>query len=446
MKIRSVYIIFFVAVCFIFSSIVNAQEIVVWQQSEPVAEISQAFQDMYEELEKRLNVQIEVTYVSQEDMHQKLLTSIPGNNYPDLVFWFGQPGIEFSELGVIAPLNDIIDKVGEDLWSEGVLEAFQYPIGVQLEIPVFSRLFGLHYWKDWFVDNGINPEPYVDDQGNFRVEALDNWNNLIETAQKLTKRTGDGTTDRWGLGVQYCRKAMGDGSDWVFNVMVGFGATMGDTTKEVAFNSPEAVSAAQLIKDIYWKYKIVPEGVTSWDEYANNLYFQNRTVGIVLNGNSIISRLMTDNPDLVPNVGIAIPSAGPKGRGHIATTMNWTVFNTENVDIAKKIVLTFVEDKDLQLNLLKKMGESGFYGPLMTNVMSDPYFAELPEAQRMCIEASKYMVGPAYPYATTPESRVIYNSGVFVDLAVRLAVDDWSPEDAVKEAANKMEEIVRASQ
>lgn len=446
MKVKNASIIFFISICLIFTGIANAQKVVIWQQYEPVPEILETFQDMYKELEKKLNVEIEVSFIPQEDMHQKLLTSIPGSNYPDLVFWFGQPGIEFSNLDVIAPLNDIVDKVGKDLWPGSILEAFQYPAGVQLEIPVFSRLWGMHYWKDWLVDSGIDAEPYTDDQGNLRVAALDSWEKVIETAQKLTKNTGDENTDKWGLGLQYSRKAMGDGSDWVYNMMVGHGATIGDTSKEIEFNSQESINAAQLMKDIYWKYKIVPEAVTGWDEYANNLYFQNRTVGIVMNGNSIISRLMTDDPDLVPNVGISIAPAGPKNRGLIVSTMNWTVFNTKNVDLAKEVVLAFVEDKELQLSILERMGKSGFYGPIMTNVLSDPYFAQLPGTIRMCMENSKYMVGPAYPYATTPESRVIYNSGVYVDIAVRLAVDDWSAEDAVKEAADKIKEIAAAGQ
>ncbi|MHA1507047.1 MAG: extracellular solute-binding protein, partial [Candidatus Asgardarchaeia archaeon] len=211
--------------------------------------------------------------------------------------------------------------------------------------------------------------------------------------------------------------------------------------KKITFDSPEAVKAVQLMKDIYWKYKIVPPQVTSWDEYANNLYFQNKTVAMVINGNSIVPRLLKENPDVVPQVGMSIPPAGPATRGAIAIPMTWTIFKTKNADISKKLVLYFL-NKETQLQLLKKMGKTGFYGPMRLDVLTDPYFEKLPMTIRMCMETAKYEVGPAYPYPTTPEAIVAYNSGIYVDIPVRVAVDNWSAEKAVKEAAEKIKEII----
>jgi len=419
------------------------QEITIWQQYEPVPEIMQAFNEMYKEAENEIGVKIHTAYIPQAQMHQKLLTSIPAGTYPDIVFWFGEPGIEFSHLGVICQVNDIVDKIGKEKWPERILKSLQYPLGTQVEIPYLSRLSGLHYWKDWFAEVGIDPQPRKDAQGNYHVWAIDTWEKLVETAQKLNRDVdGDGRIDKWGFGAQYCRKAIGDGSDWAFSVFVGYGASMGDTTKKkVTLDSPEAIKAAQLIRDIYWKYKIVPPQVTSWDEYDNNLYFQNRTVAMTRNGNSIIPRLLQENPSVVPQVGISILPAGPVARGTIATPMTWTIFKTKNVEISKKLVLFFL-NKDVQLRLLKKMGKTGFYGPMRLDVLADPYFEELPMPIRMCMENVKYEVGPAYPYPTTPEARAAYSSGIFVDILVRMAVDNWSAEKAVKEAAQKMREIL----
>jgi len=420
-----------------------AQKITIWQQYEPVPEIMQSFNDMYKEAEKKLNIDIQTAYIPQAEMHQKLLTSIAAGTYPDIVFWFGQPGIEFSHLGIICQVNDVVEEAGKEKWPERILKALQYPIGTQREVPFLSRLNGLHLWKDWFAKAGIDPEPRKDAQGNYHVWAVDTWDKLVDTAQKLNQDTnGDGKIDKWGLGAQYCRKAIGDGSDWAFSVFVGYGASIGDTTKKkITFDSPEAVKAVQLMKDIYWKYKIVPPQVTSWDEYANNLYFQNKTVAMTRNGNSIIPRLLKENPSVVPQVGMSIPPAGPVTRGTIATPMTWTIFKTKNAEASKKLVL-YCLDKDVQLQLLKKMGKTGFYGPMRLDVLADPYFEKLPMTTRMCMETAKYEVGPAYPYPTTPEARAAYSSGIFVDILVRITVDNWSAEKAVKEAAEKMKEIM----
>jgi len=432
----------------LFSGVVlAASSIEVWQIHSPIPEIMNAFDWAAQEFERETGVKVNMVRIPTEDLHTRLVVGISAGQYPDLLIWNIRPGLEFQGLSIIEEVSSIIDEVGRDNFPPNILAMFQIPLGEQWEIPLFTRLAGYHYWKDWLLDAGLDPNPTVLDDGSMIVDAYNTWDDFLETSKKLTKDLdGDGVTDQYGAGFQYNRKGFGDSAAFAFSVVTTFGGHLFDPQSgEVVINSPETVAAYQFMKDIY-KSGVMPRGVTAWDGYDNNKYFMDRTVGFVSNSNSIIPDMRKSNPELADKIGVAIaPTHLQTGlRTYSGSPDTITIFKTKNIDQAKEFA-KFLLKIDTQVEMFKIMGV-GYYGPLQLNVMADPLFSQIGEQERMFVENNKYFVGPEYPGVNSPQlfnvALAAYNGFVFDDALTRISVDDWSPEDVVKEIEKKVLELM----
>jgi ABC-type glycerol-3-phosphate transport system substrate-binding protein len=423
------------------------QKIEIWQIHSPLQDLMAAFDEATAKFEEsNPNIDVELVRTPTEDFHTKLVTTISAGRYPDMVIWNIQPGIEFSEKGIVHDSQDIVGEVGEKNFSAAMLQMYQVPLGkYQWEVPLFARLMGLHYRKDWLSAAGMNPAPVKDSKGNLYVEAYETWQDVLDTSVKLTLDTnGDGKPDRWGAGFQYNRKGFGDSANYAFNVLTTFGGYFLEAKepRKVAINSPKAVAAFKFMKDFYFS-GAMPEGVTAWDGYANNMYFENGTVGLVENSNSIIPNLVKENPDMVDKVGVAtVPyQKGVGQRRKSGTPDTITVFETAGVEATKKFAVYLLE-KDTQVQMFSRMGV-GYYGPLRQDVLDDPFFAQIGEQERMFMENNKYLVGIGWPGSPDPRLNAAWNSFILDDALSRISVDDWSAEQTVQEMEKKLIDIMQ---
>jgi multiple sugar transport system substrate-binding protein len=400
----------------------------------PNKEVMDAFDEAGMAFQKQTGITVNYVRIPTSDFHTKLVTSIAAKQYPAMVIWNITAGLEFSESGIIREVSGLIDQIGRENFREDQLKMFQVPAGKQWEIPFLARLAGYHYRKDWLEEIGLNPEPVKDAEGNLIVEAYNTWDDVLETSKKLT---GNG---RYGAGFQLNRSGFGDSKDFAMTLIMTHGGHILDPeTGEVAINSPETIAALSFLKKMI-DSGIMPDGVATWDGYANNLYFSNGTVGLVVNSNSIIPKLEETDDAKKENIGIAPPPAGPAGRRYTAAPETITIFETDASEAAEKFAI-FLMQKETQIKLFETMGV-GYYGPLALNVIDDPAFENIGSQERMFMEAGKYIVGNGWPGGPHPKLSQVVNSFVFDDALSRIAVDDWSPEKTAKEMADKVHEIM----
>ncbi len=412
----------------------EAKEIDVWMINNPVPEIIAAFDEAAADFTAESGIKVNYVRIPTNDFHTKLVTNVAAKQYPAMVVWNINPGLEFSETGAVEPLADVVSQVGKDKFSDSVLRMFQLG-GVQYEVPFLSRLSGLHYRKDWLKAAGLNPEPEKDASGRLVVKALDSWEDVLATAKKIT----DASQNRYGAGFQYSRKGFGDSAGTTQMLVNSFdGHFLDPKTGKVAINSKESVEAFAFLKKFY-ESGAMPESVVTWDGNANNLNFLNGTVGIVMNSNSILAKVGVGSNTTFSkdDVGIAPPPKGPRGtRVQSASPESLTIFKTPAASAAKKFALYLLK-KDTQVKMFKKMGV-GYYGPLRADVIDDPFFSTIGQRERMFLEANKYIAGIGYPGDPNPKLNAAYNSFVWDDALSRIAVDKWTPEQTVKEIEDKV--------
>ncbi|MDI3543260.1 MAG: multiple sugar transport system substrate-binding protein [Candidatus Atribacteria bacterium] len=415
-----------------------------WLISTPVEGINDFYNEVAKSFEEKTGYKLEIVWVAREDMHTKIMTSVSAGIFPDLVVDILGQGVELSRLGVLRPVNDLVEEVGKEKFFSGILQMQQTPDGTYWALPIFSHPAAFHFRKDWLEEAGFSTEYEKDEQGNWHVWAIDTWDKVLEVAKKITTDIdGDGKTDRWGLGLQYART--GDTFGWVTHLIYSFGGYIYDyNEKRVAFNSPETIEAVQFISDLYNKYQVLPPEVTSWGEFENNLYIQHpeqAIVSMVINSYSIIPWCQKNAPEMVEKIGTApYPKVRYRFRVEAGQAESLIIFKTDNTPIALEFAKMMM-DKDLQLKGIQMSG--GYWSPCRNDVLDDPYFIEeIPMELRMAMENDKYLISLGWPTSgMTPELAEVANSYILQDITTRVAVDKWSAEEAVAEATRAIEEI-----
>jgi sn-glycerol 3-phosphate transport system substrate-binding protein len=208
------------------------------------------------------NIVVKPVYTGNyDDTVVKIQTAIQGRNPPDFFINLATQRFSMAASKAAIPLDDLIAADGpagkayisdflegfmEDSWVDGKI----YSIPFQRSTMVFF------YNKDAFAEVGLDPE-----------KPPASWTQLVEYAQKLTKRDGAGNITRYGVGT-----ALNSGSaQWGFT---GFALQnsadgrnlMSEDGKKVYFDTPENVEALQFWLDLQNKYNVMQKGIVQWTD------------------------------------------------------------------------------------------------------------------------------------------------------------------------------------
>jgi sn-glycerol 3-phosphate transport system substrate-binding protein len=208
------------------------------------------------------NIVVKPVYTGNyDDTVVKIQTAIQGRTPPDFFINLATQRFSMAASKAAIPLDDLITADGpagkayiddfltgfmEDSWVDGKI----YSIPFQRSTMVFF------YNKDAFVEVGLDPE-----------KPPTSWTQLVEYAQKLTKRDASGNIIRYGVGT-----ALNSGSaQWGFT---GFALQnsvdgrnlMSEDGKKVYFDTPENVEALQFWLDLQNRYNVMQKGIVQWTD------------------------------------------------------------------------------------------------------------------------------------------------------------------------------------
>jgi sn-glycerol 3-phosphate transport system substrate-binding protein len=153
----------------------------------------------------------------------------------------------------IIPFEDVAKSAEDKAWLKSFYPAFMANSqtgGKTWGIP-FQRSTIVLYWnKDLFKEAGLDPN-----------RAPANWKEMLEYAQKLTKRDASGNTSQWGIQVP--------SSGFPYWLFQGFTTTngvelMNAAGTETYFDHPAVIEALQFWVDLSRKYKVMAPGVIEW--------------------------------------------------------------------------------------------------------------------------------------------------------------------------------------
>ncbi|MGE5616757.1 MAG: ABC transporter substrate-binding protein [Bacillota bacterium] len=115
----------------------------------------------------------------------------------------------------------------------------------------FQRSTIVLYWnKELFKEAGLDPN-----------KPPANWKEMLEYAQKLTKRDASGNVTQWGVQIPSSGFPY-----WLFQGLTTPNGVelMNAAGTETYFDKPEVIEALQYWVDLGRKYKVMPTGVIEW--------------------------------------------------------------------------------------------------------------------------------------------------------------------------------------
>ncbi len=411
------------------------ESIEVWMITNPVPQIIQAFDDAAANFETKTGVKVNFVRVPTNDFHTKLVTSISAKQYPDLVIWNIHPGVEFQATGAVADVGDLVNSFGRKRFTESVLGTAT--VGGKLyEIPFLSRPAGLHVRKDWMKKAGYDTTFTKDANGIYYVKGLRTWEDILALGVKMT----DKANGKYGMGFQMSRKGFGDSAGFGLSLLFSYGGSLLDAKGKVGINTPQAIEAFSFVKKL-WESGAMPAAVTTWDGNGNNQYFIKGDIGMAYNSNSIMAKLTPETGTKPEDLMIIPYPSGPRGQSMIwSNPETITIFKTPKLELSKKFAQHMIDTKT-QVDMFKTMG-FGYYSPLRADVMADPQFNSLTDNEKVMMQDATKIVDACYPADPNGKIGALVNAYVIDDALSRIAVDGWTPQQVVKELAQKIDEAL----
>lgn len=247
------------------------------------------------------DIQVQLEPVGSGDYYARILTQIAAGDPPDLL-QIGDDAVPmFVDRGAFLPLDDFITSaqypLDTDIYLPGVMEPGKWN-GAQYLLPKDFSPMAIYYNKKLFDEAGV---PYPQEGWT--------WDDLLATAQQLTKIDANGNVTQWGIqlpgpwttGFEY----------WV--AAAGGRLISDDGVSFVGYmDSPAVQRAVQFYADLYNKYKVAPPPADMNAFGGGNSEFDNGKAAMRLFGRWPQSG-MKQNPNI--DLGVAPLPAGAERAG-----------------------------------------------------------------------------------------------------------------------------------
>lgn len=204
-------------------------ELTLWHMEEPPNRVKR-FGEVVDEFNKsHPNIKVKAQVQSWGDAYSKFPASIKAGNGPDLLFTIPDYTTLLKELGVVQPVDDIVQKLDEKHKFLGAsLAPYQYE-DKTWAVPVFGMIQVLWYRKDMLEAEGL--------------QAPKTWDELLAAAKTLTK---DG---KYGIALPASKSMATDQVMYSFLVTAGAKSII-DGNNKVTFDNPNTVKAYKMYKEL----------------------------------------------------------------------------------------------------------------------------------------------------------------------------------------------------
>lgn len=188
-----------------------------------------------------------------QDQETKLKTMLAAGVAPDLAQTQTASALLFARLKAVRPLDTLLSasKVAvKDLMAPAMEAATRFD-GKVVNIPADTQLFVVWLNKDWFAEANV-PLPKPDWT----------WDDLAETARKLTKGTGD--EKKWGFQADMFWSRF---EPWIYQ-SGGKPFDQVNFPTKTLIDQPDAIGAIQFVQDMTVKAQsmISPQAKATWSQ------------------------------------------------------------------------------------------------------------------------------------------------------------------------------------
>jgi sn-glycerol 3-phosphate transport system substrate-binding protein len=183
----------------------------------------------------------------------KAITATKAGTPPTTAILLSTDMFTLIDEDAIVPFNELAPEPADQRWMKSFYPAFMANSqtgGKVWGIP-FQRSTIVLYWnKELFKEAGLDPNA-----------PPANWKEMLEYAQKLTKRDASGNVTQWGVQIPSSGFPY-----WLFQGLTTPNGVelMNSAGTETYFDRPEVIEALAYWVDLGRKYKVMPTGVIEW--------------------------------------------------------------------------------------------------------------------------------------------------------------------------------------
>jgi multiple sugar transport system substrate-binding protein len=372
---------------------------------------------------KERSAEVELDWATFGDREQKFVAAIEAGNPPDL-----------AEMNIYGPmrykaaLRDVSKVAGEIAGGRGGMLPFAERAmkvdGKFLGVPRYSMTTVFFIRRDIMEAKGLKPPRVYDPD-------------VIEFARK----TQDPGQDLWGFGQTLNRSDDGDG--FMSNILWDYGGGVWDKDGKPALGTAflkANTAALQFAVDTIQKHKIQPPGVMGWTDVSNNEAYLAGKLVTTNNGASLYYAMVSKKHDLAAKTQLVLTPGGPAGSFVGSSCYNWAVFaKSKHAELAEDLIRWMEDEKRFTEYVQVSVGQAG---PVYKTRVDNAYWKTDPNFDAI-IQNILRSVNLGYPGPMTPAAAEVQGQKVLTDMAGRVVVGGLSPEQAIKEAHARIEEIYK---
>lgn len=400
-------------------------QITLWHMEQPPHRV-QRIQTLIDEF-NAANPNIEVKQEPQNwgEIYTKAPAAVAAGNAPELLFAIPDFTPILKDLGAVQPVEDFVAELdAAHKFYPAAVAQYTYE-GHTWAVPLYNMGHSLWYRKSVFEAAG--------------VEVPTTWDEWLAVTEKLT------TGDQYGIGLPANKNLYTDQT--VYDLMINAGADeIYNPDGSLRFNNPQTVEAY----DMYSKlYKFSPPDSPNWAWGEAEACFANRSCASILQF-TVITTYDTQAEGDPADLGVApIPyKEGVENPGTIAY-VNAVMILTDDpakIEAAKKFISFILEPENYGrfLNM-----EPGLFlpvtedGAVAESFWNDPLVVKYKEQVEIMVQNST--TGRLFGFTggnTFPSIAAISAQNLLAQTLQMVVIDGMSPEDAVAEGQQLMEEAI----
>lgn len=360
------------------------------------------------------NYEIDEQQIPRDQYQTKLKTQAAAGQLPEsFVIWPNAMTKEFSQAGLLADINDLLDK--NKAWKDGftsrALDEFTFngkTYSAGLGVSVTSIVF---YNKAIFDQNKVSyPKTY-----NELKDAIKTFSSkgIIPIAV--------GNKPKWPMQSSTFSLIANreTGSEWLDNALANKGAK---------FTDPEFIKALTDVKELTDLGAFNKDYNSIDNVQARDYYYQGKAA-MMIEGSWAVPDVITKTPaDVKANTVLTIlPSFGGKGKDDVMSGVSATGFaiNAKATPAQKAAIedlIVFMTDADAQKVYVKSNIPVGYKNVALDKSTVDPIYQQLTDL------INKYPLVTVYDSALSSEQADIVNNGL-----QSIMVGQKTPEDIAKQ-------------
>ncbi len=393
----------------------------VWLFKSFVTDCNEILNRQIDQWAAERKVDVEYDWATFGDREQKFVAAIEAGNPPDVAEMNYQGPLRYRPA-----LRDVTKLAKEIAGARGGLLPFADRL-MQFEGKYYGiahQAFGggLHIRKDLVAAKGLKMPKVYDPE-------------LVEVA----KKTQDPSKDLWGFGQTLNR--CDDGNGFMQNILWCYGGSAWDKDGKPALATTfmkQNLDALKFAVATIQVHKIQPPGVMGWNDVSNNEAFMAGKLVSTNNGASLYYAMVKKKHPLADKTAVIVAPGGPAGVFTFAGAYNWGVFQkSKHADLAEDMIRWVEDEKRFEEFMKASIGQAG---PVYKSRAENPYWKTDPNFEGMKDTVVRGL-WPGYPGPISPAAIEVQAQYVLCDMAGRVVSAGLSPEQALKEAHGRIEEI-----